>query len=551
MGGDAAGPAHENTISATITDGDGDEGTDKDTETVDITDVPPAITVDKTASDASVDESGEMVTFAVAVTNDTSEWVTLVDLTDDVYGDLLDSANSAVSSNTCPAQSKAIAAAGRLACTFDALVAGDASGPDHENTVTATVVDDDGTGADDDDSAIVTFDDTPPSVVVDKTATAGAVAEPGADVTFIVEILNDGDESVTITDLTDDVYGDLFDPANAAASNNTCASEPRDVAVGGTFRCTFDGFVGGDAFGPDHVNTVTVRAIDNDGTPTEDDDSVTIPIEPSLLPATVSGYVWFDLNPNLEFDAPEPPYSGLIVRILNAAGIEVDSAPVSSEGYYEFADLAPGNYTIIVDDSTVDPGYVVVLDPDGINDLQTAVSLTAGEHLVHRDFAYRGDAEIGDTVWRDDNRNGIQDAGEPGIAGVGVEIVWAGPDGVFGTDDEYRFPKTTTDGSGMYMFDDLPPGSYVIAVDTVSGLTPTTPTSYAVDVSPSQVYLDGDFGMAAPPASPPSTPLPKTGSDTDLLTLTGFIAIAVGALMLVGAAVLQRRRYGLELPPTE
>ena len=49
-------------------------------------------------------EPGGTVTFAVAVANTSVEPVTLISLADDVFGDLLDPANPAVSANTCPAQ---------------------------------------------------------------------------------------------------------------------------------------------------------------------------------------------------------------------------------------------------------------------------------------------------------------------------------------------------------------------------------------------------------------------------------------------------------------
>lgn len=261
-------------------------------------------------------------------------------------------------------------------------------------------------------------------------------------------------------------------------------------------------------------------------------------IDPVVIPASVSGHVWLDLNPNLAFDAAEPPFSGLVVRIYDAAGVEVASMPVDADGFYEFTDLRPGDYTIVVDGGTVDPGYVVVLDPDGVNDLVTDISLAPGERLEDRDFAYRGDAEIGDTVWRDNNRNGVQDAGEPGIAGVGAEIVWAGLDGVFGTGDDYRYPNTVTDSNGKYRFGDLPPGNYVIAVETPPGLTPTTATSFTINLDPSESYMLGDVGLVATDPDP----LPKTGSDTDRLMLSGALAIAFGVMMLFGAAIIQRRR---------
>ena len=201
---------------ATVEDGDGDEASDDDPATVGFDDVPPIVTVDKSASAGSVTESGDSVTFTVAVTNASEESVTLTDLTDNIFGDLLDASNASVGANTCPAQPVTMAAGATLTCTFDGFVSGDASGLDHENTVTATVVDDDGSTDDDDGSAVVSFEDSPPSIDVEKSATVTAVEAPGERVTFIVEITNDGDEPVTITSLTDDVYGDLLDSGNGA-----------------------------------------------------------------------------------------------------------------------------------------------------------------------------------------------------------------------------------------------------------------------------------------------------------------------------------------------
>lgn len=73
-------------------------------------------------------------------------------------------------------------------------------------------------------------------------------------------------------------------------------------------------------------------------------------------------------------------------------------------------------------------------------------------------------AEIGDIVWRDLNGDGVQDPGEPGIDGVTVSL-WGidddgNPVGTAGT------PLTTvTAGGGMYLFDQLPAGTYNIQFD--------------------------------------------------------------------------------------
>ena len=67
---------------------------------------------------------------------------------------------------------------------------------------------------------------------------------------------------------------------------------------------------------------------------------------------------------------------------------------------------------------------------------------------------------LGDTVWKDVNGNGIQDAGEEGVEGVEVIL----------TDCMGNVLATqTTDANGFYFFNNLIPGDYQVQFD-ISGL---------------------------------------------------------------------------------
>lgn len=68
-------------------------------------------------------------------------------------------------------------------------------------------------------------------------------------------------------------------------------------------------------------------------------------------------------------------------------------------------------------------------------------------------------SSIGDYVWNDVNGNGIQDAGEPGIAGFPVTLTGTDVDGNPIT------ASTTTDAAGNYLFTDLPSGTYTVTFD--------------------------------------------------------------------------------------
>jgi hypothetical protein len=63
---------------------------------------------------------------------------------------------------------------------------------------------------------------------------------------------------------------------------------------------------------------------------------------------------------------------------------------------------------------------------------------------------------IGDRVWNDVDKNGVQDSGENGVPGVTVRLYIS----VGGTLALTR--TTTTDDQGLYRFDNLPAGQYLV-----------------------------------------------------------------------------------------
>ena len=79
---------------------------------------------------------------------------------------------------------------------------------------------------------------------------------------------------------------------------------------------------------------------------------------------------------------------------------------------------------------------------------------------------------IGDRIWNDLDKDGIQDAGEPGLSGRTVYLLNNAGSAVF--------QSTTTDSSGYYQMDYITGGSYRIGMDVDS----------AVILSPANVGLD-------------------------------------------------------------
>ena len=104
---------------------------------------------------------------------------------------------------------------------------------------------------------------------------------------------------------------------------------------------------------------------------------------------------------------------------------------------------------------------------------------------------------IGDTVWFDVNRNGIQEPGESGIGGVGLILYSVGPDGQCNTADDVALGNTVTDANGHYLFNQLAAGKYCVKVidSTVpANLTITHTPAMPVDLGEAQAYRTADFG---------------------------------------------------------
>ena len=163
------------------------------------------------------------------MTNTSAEPVTITALTDDVYGDL-------ATQGTCDdAIGTVLAPAETYSCSFTGTFTGNA-GDSETDVVTAEVVDDDGDIAEDTDDAVVTLTNVPPTVLVVKTASPESRPAPGGAFTFTVVVTNTSAENVTITTLTDDVYGNI-------ATQGTCTTAVGRVlpANGGSFACSFPG----------------------------------------------------------------------------------------------------------------------------------------------------------------------------------------------------------------------------------------------------------------------------------------------------------------------
>jgi len=84
--------------------------------------------------------------------------------------------------------------------------------------------------------------------------------------------------------------------------------------------------------------------------------------------------------------------------------------------------------------------------------------------------------QIGVLVWFDDNRDGIFDAGEWGVPDLVTELFAdTNGNGILDEGDILLTTTTTADG-GLYLFNNLPPGNYVVKVNTTADIATTGAT---------------------------------------------------------------------------
>ncbi|MGK5061227.1 SdrD B-like domain-containing protein [Janthinobacterium sp. LB3P112] len=188
--------------------------------------------------------------------------------------------------------------------------------------------------------------------------------------------------------------------------------------------------------------------------------------------AAIGDRVWFDANGNGTQDAGEAGMGGVKVNLFDASGTVVASATTDASGNYLFSNLVPGYYFL----GFVPPagytftkpdvgGYATDSDVDPATGLTTTwIGVKSGDVQLEWDAGLVKCApvtgSIGDRVWEDNNYNGVQDAGELGVAGVKVNLLNA---------YNQVIATTTTNASGNYLFDKLVAGGYKVEVIRPSG----------------------------------------------------------------------------------
>lgn len=215
--------------------------------------------------------------------------------------------------------------------------------------------------------------------------------------------------------------------------------------------------------------------------------------------AAIGDYVWLDTNLNGLQDPSEGGVANITVSLYDISGDLISSTITNERGFYIFDDIEPGTYTV---GFSLPSGYQFTMDHQGSSDLDSDVmpAITAGdlgnrtENIVVAAGEYKDGIDagiipvgsslgsLGDFVFYDNNRDGLQNPNEMGVAGVRVIL--------YAADGITKLATQETDGLGFYQFNGLSAGNYFVKFDPISFpinyvlTNPNMGTDFAIDSDP-------------------------------------------------------------------
>jgi hypothetical protein len=237
-------------------------------------------------------------------------------------------------------------------------------------------------------------------------------------------------------------------------------------------------------------------------------------------PIQIGNRIWIDTDRDGIQDADERPVVGVTVRLYASDGTTLlGTAVTDANGTYYFASntteaatgtgdnigggIGPGSAYVIRLDNPSDftgsgplAGYTLTRTTatDLVTDLDTSVDNNAStvnsypqlttavlqtgvnDHTYDIGFHLNiTPVGMGNYVWIDTNKNGVQDPREAPLAGVAVTLY--NPDGSPAKNIVGDVATAITDANGLYFIDNLAPGSYYARFTLPEGYTFTTTSS--------------------------------------------------------------------------
>ena len=275
--------------------------------------------------------------------------------------------------------------------------------------------------------------------------------------------------------------------------------------------------------------TFTVQARDADANVSVDGPSTTATTTDftELDVNEIRGQVYLDSNSNGVHDAGEPgvntevyPYIGFYAyRVNGTLMLQNQAGSGSVSGDYVVDGVADGQWLVSL--------IVWPRIQTGPADLAPqVVDVVAGHGAGEVDFGIKSGtfppstAEVSGQVWNDLDADGVRDAGENGVGGIGVGCYNV----PLGASCDYPANAgATTAPDGSYSFDSTPPGTMTLSPSPPAGWHSTTPNR-VVEVSSNGSAGGLDFGIAQEAGPVPGAPTVTSAQPGDELVVLGWTA---------------------------
>lgn len=217
-------------------------------------------------------------------------------------------------------------------------------------------------------------------------------------------------------------------------------------------------------------------------------DTIDFGYKPAAGTALIGNYVWSDADSDGAQDIGEVGISGVLMALSSGNGVDgqpctaddtlvggpVSPATTGPDGTYYFTGVAPASYRVCADvgadgvpqsgdETLLPPSFTITNGPQSAGHLYSGlVTVVANEIRTNVDFGFHNDAykSVTDRVWFDADNDGAWDAGEPGIAGVTVNL-----QNVSNTVRGSAF----TNADGFVSFSGIAPDDYTLMIEDSSG----------------------------------------------------------------------------------
>ena len=189
--------------------------------------------------------------------------------------------------------------------------------------------------------------------------------------------------------------------------------------------------------------------------------------------ASIGNFVWLDKNANGIQDTGELGVENINVTLFKSCEMaeesEVATQRTDENGMYLFEDLNVGSYCLLFREL---PTTANITPPDNntTTDEQDSdiapstgktipIKLLEGEQNHSWDMGIYYMATLGDRVWLDINKDGIQDEDERGVEDIKITL--------YTEDCLIDLDETKTDENGRYLFENLMPNSYCLGFSNI------------------------------------------------------------------------------------